>query len=715
MHASVVLPCRINFTIFECFLKGYDVSETAEYLVHQNALRREMEATPFSLSPSSQPPVRDAVNDNEDHRLSNLRVAIPSSDGNAAFGMETFSPHNVPSVLLGYESKNEIPRSFDASSFRVDLIKEEVEEDYRNFRNFVSQDNCLRTPYAFLTTHCVLLPYADRIKMVNMYYEYEPAIFRFFIGHKFARSPVETMLQDLRNSSSKTFHGGSSDFLQKLCSDVNQIDDNVVKRQLENVKRVCSTITRMYHRKGEQYIPNDVPLQIAVEKCFGLQRPLSLHYTVAVFSYEHNLTTKFLERFKTCEDCFAACSLLAAYGCDHSGLFVGDVKSIHLKTVSRQLEDARILGDLHMEMFGEPFKPRWQQQLDGSMQRVIGSSNMALASEKVQTGAAGSGEMSSSVSSACGPGNITSGGSHDPVGMSAGNTGGGNNSGIGILPTTAGNYDGCSNGSPNGVSRLSSVSGFPWHSPTGSGVPHPFMCANSRFTKRFCFAFGLLMKALSKITFLLSTGHFNDALDCFASRVLHLLEQLGARDSPAGEGVIGGSSPAGFLAHPISSFPSSPGTTLAEEHDHGGIRGNRRIVQKLSESFLHGPMDRIDSPLRDKSTPVMASGVGAGGTDTAVLLPSFSYGGEAKSENLQNSSITPVSMSTPFVGKGLAAPNTGTKDKVYVIELCGFLGMLPQVWNHITPSCDPEERETFLSVAQLLKALASLIISLEGP
>lgn len=724
MHASVVLPCRVDFVIFDCYLKGYDVGETVDFLVQRNALKRSAKVPSSSLSPTSQTPLRDDVDDVENSTFGPLQLTIPSSSGSLGMNMETSSLKNVSNVLLGDDAKSRLTGGYDASSFRKELLHEQVEEDYRNFRNLVHGDNCLRTPYAFLTTHCVLLPYADRLKMVNMYYDYEPVVLRLFIGHKCARSWVDTMMQELKNASSRISHGGSSEFLQKLRWEVSQIDERVVRRQLENFKRVCSTITAMYHRKGEQFIPKEVPLQVAVEKCFGLQRPLSLHYAVAVFSYEHNLTTRLLERFKTCEDCFSACNLLAAYGCDDSGLFVGDSQSIHLKAVGRQLEDTRLLGDLHMELFGEPFKPRWQQQLDGGMQRVIGSGSVVAIPEKVVPGTATAGmiDLSGSTigSSPSGFGSTMSG--SPPESMVNNNLipgGAAHNVGTTLPQTGGGMGEGSNCGSPNGLPGLASLSSFPWHSTTGA-LPLSSKCANSRFTKRFCLAFGLLMKALSKIAFLLSSGHLNEALDCFATRVLHLLEQLSARDTPApdvGSGGVGASVMGSASPHGVAlPFSTSSGASGGEEGDQGGSKLERLPSRKHSESFLLRGSDRASSPLKEKVLTGKGSGGdngGGGGMDLPISLPSFLLGGETKAENQLNTSPLLCTSCTGTTGKGFTTGNTSAKEKIYVLELCAFLGMLPQVWNQVTPSYDPDEREAFLSVVQLLKSLTSLIISLE--
>lgn len=713
MHASVVIPWRVDFTIFKCFLKGYDVGETVDFLMNQATQEKTVEMAPSSRSSTPVSSPRDV----DEAEESPLPVRLPSlpSYGSDVVDREFSSLNKVFGIMDVNDTKNERPRSYDASCFQSHLLLEEVEECFRNFRTFVQKDNFLRTPSAFLTTHTVLLSYSDRRKMVNMYYEYEPEVMRFFLGYKNARASVESMLSDLKYSSSKGIHSSTSEFSQRLRFEVCQIDESVVRRQLENVKLVCSTIAPLYRGKGERSIPRDVPLQMTVERFFGLQRPLSIHYGVALFCYEHNLNTKFLERFKTCEDCFTLCSLLAAYCCDASGLLVGESKGVQFKTVSRQLEDARWLGDLHMEVFGESFKPRWQQQLDDGVQRVMGSANTTMGSEKVSpaTQNAGvtdgnlNGSPSSAFSLATSP--------HEAVGSGT--------SSMGLAFPLAspslgvGTGDGINSfSSPSGLSGFpASMTSFPWHSPTNG--PHPSLCANSRFTKRFCLEFGLLMKAIAKISFLLSGGHLNDALECFATRVLHPLEQLSVRDMPLVDAGAGGASQGMHSSLNIAaSLPSVPGS-IATEDNLSGSKTSRSFAPKGTDSSsLLASGDRMDSAAKKRSATGKAAGGGGGekkGEDLTASDVVPTLGGDAKMEGTPNPSLSVLSNpAATFSVRGVTT-NGNAKDKMYVVELCAFLGVLSKVWTVVTPAYDAEEKEAFLSLVHLLRSLTSLIISFE--
>lgn len=715
MHASVVIPWRVDFTIFNCFLKGYEAGETVDLLMNQAAQGKtvEMASSPCSSAPVSSP------KDVGETEKSPLPMNLTSLHSYSLDGVdrESSSLNKVFGIMGVNDAKNERPRYFDASCFQSHLLLEEVEECFRNFRNFVQKDNCLRTPSAFLTTHTVLLSYADRRKMVNMYYDYEPEVMRYFLGHKNARASVESMLSDLK-CSSKGIHSSISEFNQRLRFEVSQIDESVVRRQLENFKLVCSTIAPLYRGKGVPTIPRDLPLQIAVERFFGLQRPLSIHYEVALFCYEHNLNTKLLERFKTCEDCFTMCSLLAAYCCDTSGLLVGESKGIHFKAVSRQLEDARWLGDVHMEVFGEPFKPRWQQQFDGGVQRVIGSSNTTMGTEKISPATLNaavndvntSGPPSGAYSLGSSPHECVGSGT-PPVGLAFPPASPSLGVGIG---------EGIHNSSsPNGLSGVAaSLTSFPWHSATIGA--HPSLCANARFTKRFCQEFGLLMKAIAKISLLLSSGHLNDALECLATRVLHPLEQLSARDMSWVDAAAG-SGGVFQVSHPTLSMAVSAASLTSPipvEENLRESKTNRSFALKLPDSpSLLVPGDRMDSFAKERSGTGKVAGGGGGSEKKGEELTSsdlaLTLGSDAKVEAITNPSLSVLSNpATTFSVKGVTT-NVSAKDKMYVLELCAFFGVLLKVGTALTPTFDAEEKEAFVSLVQLLRSLTSLIISIE--
>lgn len=633
MHASCISPGSIDFTIFECYLKGYDVEETIEFLV---AFTRSPAGNALSIK-------RNACGSGEytdDHNTS-------TSNNNS----------NNSSTLVEPRCVNQ--SNLFALPLNARFLQEEVAEHYRIFKKFVRKDNYFRSPYAFLTNHYLPFLFTDRLKMVNMYYAFEPVIFRYFFGNKWAHSSVEVMLRDSMTGN-RMSHGTANDFLCGLRSQIEQIHESVVKRQLENLKQVCTTITGMYHCKGDRLIPQEVPLRVAVEKCFGFNPSLSLHYASAVFSYEYYLTSRLLDRFKTCEDCHTLCNLISAFWCDESGMFLKVEASVHWKALGRQLEDTRLLSDIHVELFGEPMRPRWQQQLDGGVQRVIGATTADKGSPPGGDATAFPGER--------------------------GNT-----------PQSTTSYH-CPQSPGFGLHLQGTL---------------PSMCANSRFTRRFCFEFASIMKACSKIALFLSSGQLNDAVDCFYTRVLHPLEQMGYRDAPD---------------HPTSpkyAFPSGTAHQASIGSSAKGMRSSPSCPAIITEGETASKGGMRETTMQQAtSQPVFSQAHGdsvmhSTGKEKAEAGDN---GGFLLTTEPDEASSPRTAVSDPRIDHSLNSfPSSCTgwcpvtqNHQCYLAELCTLLGVLPQRLRNMSNSVESNEHECVSNFTLALKSLTQLFMSLDS-
>lgn len=485
------------------------------------------------------------------------------------------------------------------------FLAEEVEEQLRNFRLLVKHS--LRSPYAFITHHYFPYTVEDRLKLVDMYYAFDPTVFRLFFTHKLSHSSLEMALKD---ASSKGSHSGGEVALLMHC--IENVGEYVIRRQLDNLKHVCTTVPSMYHCKGDLYIPREVPLRIAVAKCFGFSKELSLPYCAAVFSHEHFLSSKFLERFTSCELCYSLYSVISTCCCDESGLFLRNIAG-KWKAVGRQLEETRILAEMHMNLFGEPLRPRWQQQLDGGVQRVIGVTSSSP-------------DFNSSANDR---GGFLGGSTASPV--SAGATAGGGH-------TTAN-------------------------------------CANSKFSRRFCHEYTLIMKVCSKVAFFLSSAQLNDALDCFYTRVLHPLENMSLRS------VSDAASPPWFTS---TGSPSSP------------VAG---VAPPLKSAFPTADSEKEEAKKGSKGS--------SGFDDSAKVVspPSGTPPPPTDSSPVRLEAHSPVH--SLLRGSFCSTSMMQSMEKTYLVELCGLLTRLPQCYCAAVME-ESREGEAFESLMVMLKSLTQL-------
>lgn len=649
MHASCVTSGSIDFLIFECFLKGYEIDEAVEFLMQYYQLKKaSADECPFvSLKEGKEEP----------EAVSGLPQNSFEVDGNEDDVVkEYYSLNNISNgTHLGENDRGRsILEAYTTATGQRCYVQEEVVEQYRLFKSLVKHDNYLKAPYAFLTSSYIPISIADRLKIVNIYYDYEPVIFRLFFGNKCAHS-TERFREEINTTVSKAFHSPTSDFLPTLRAQIEAIEEGVVKRQIDNFRHVSATITGMYQCKGDRFIPKETPLQLSIERCFGFNKALAAHYAAAVFSYEHALNSRFFDCFKTCDMCFSVYSLIAACWCDNSGLFLNKKLKENWKAVGRHLEDNRVLGDIHMEFFGELLKPRWQQQLDDGVQRVMGGS-----SYNDRAPAAGEGSLQNH--------------SDDR----------------------------------NHSSRMKSPSGRPSSPSSGPvggqinqfGMP---MCSNLKYSKRICFEFGLIMKVCSRVALLLSSGQLNDALDYYYTRVLHVLEGWSIRDAPdlrsgfhkpsevVPPSFTEGQSPkiAGFAS--VSGFIGESQEDLTQKKNRDGTFVHSSQAPSESSQSTNGRFRTLNSAKPTNADP------GSG--------HSFSRSGELKRDVL-GSPLFPDSVKAA----GGVAGIVENAEKIYLVELCFLLTKLRDS-SHILQMSNEGEKEAFRSMMTALKSLTQLVIA----
>lgn len=262
------------------------------------------------------------------------------------------------------------------------LLFEEVTEQYHLFQD-LTRPELLGAPYAFLTSQYLPLAVSDRREMVELFYTVDVKVFRCVFGDRLTKFDVSGVTDPGRfwsawPTQARTATGGSLAALLQ-----SGIREGSLKRQWENVKMVCGTLSAMYRGKGDRVIANNVPLLRAVQQCFGLQEALAILYSTVVFGFEHRLTVRLFERLQDFSEFTTICTIIGGMWCDESQLLLRTRFLDSCRRLARVLEENRVLTELHQMLFGEAMRPRWQLQLD-EVQRVIATGS----SDKSQVAAA---------------------------------------------------------------------------------------------------------------------------------------------------------------------------------------------------------------------------------------------------------------------------------------------------------------------------------------
>lgn len=463
-----------------------------------------------------------------------------------------------------------------SSSLQSRYLFEEVTEQYQVFRE-LSREEHLGSPYAFLSNYYIPIPVAARLQLLGMYYETDAGVFRWAFGDKLSRFDLPAALSAAREENvcgtlSAGFGGvaglgsgggngssaadgsvtaasfwtsrwkGSPGKLAAMdAATVTRLSDqhvHALRRQWENIKHICVTVAALYRGKGGMCVPLDMPLLTTIQQCFGLRHEQALDYATAAFGFEHRLETRLFEHLHNFNEYGVICSIVASLWCDCSGYFLSGSFRDGCRRLGRLLDEYRILSELHLIVFGEAMRPRWQVQLD-EVQRVITTSS------HVEKNAMASATVAVSATSPVTP-SVSGGGGGlaTPTTMSAG-----------ILPTLSSSATGvgsnhfgsplCGNGHSGGATGgaaadAGNTSNFtsPVFPTTGgafstNNVHSPFS-GNGQYSRPFLMEFPSLMKHLLRVCVALSSnGGVNDGLDIFFTRIYSYLELLSSRTAPA--------------------------------------------------------------------------------------------------------------------------------------------------------------------------------------
>ncbi|CCW63104.1 unnamed protein product [Phytomonas sp. EM1] len=380
------------------------------------------------------------------------------------------------------------------------LLLEEVREQY-DFYHYLTKEieYALGMPYAFLSNNYLPIPISDRRKLVELYYTVDPAVFRYYFGMRTEHfEPIVGTEEDRKSRG--LFQRGAGPVegrtLDKMTAYLAQISPFSLQRQWENIQRVCTSLTDMYHGKDNMIIPQEVSVSAAIKRCFGVSDKLTLHYSAAVFGFYYGLRTRILDRFNTYDDVCALCNIITSLWCDDSLLFLDFHFVAGMNRVVALIEEHRVLAELHQQLFSEAMRTRWQVQLD-EVQRVMMPNS--------------TGEKTTAVSAL----NIIISSAH-----------GGDLEGKKGKPGSSNISDGTTQGG-------SSPTAFPHNTvestPQASIFSHS-LCCNRKYSRRFVLEFPQLIRHLTRMMGTIGGSRsVNDALEVFYHRIYVYLESLSSR------------------------------------------------------------------------------------------------------------------------------------------------------------------------------------------
>lgn len=638
MHASSVWPSSIDSMVFRCYLEGYSVEETVEYLMASQHAAEGPTGLPAHTSPGSAlaktaatlgsviPQREEArIGAEEESCLVSSRVrtaaaaASSSGQGSSLQALPQQTPatatraagrsptaksrrrHRLAAPLKSVEvgttdypedlhhcggggmprrkrrgmmdqlqqyvsqggSTAHPPDSFllnedslslqrrlqiqdggptQDTALKSCLLFEEITEQY-NFYEILSQEDLLGAPYAFLSKHYLPLSITDRRTLVEEYYEVDPDVFRYYFGDKMNKcEPID--LSTERHAAANIFGWGSlrPTGISHEAAMVRLLNINFgsLKRQWENIKKVCVSMVNMYSDRGDMFVPRGVPLLTAIRRCYGLREGLAVNYATAVFGYHHRITSRIVDRLNTFEDYGTLCGVVAAQWCDDSLLVLDGEFLGGCRRVARLLDESRVLAELHHVIFGEAMRARWQVQLDEVQRAITLEKNITSAAIYTASHAPATGRGANSSPAAQPTKSETSRGA--PLNAAHGTEASG--------PL-----------SPNTVSSISA-------SPASSGVSAGFaaaaasLSANQRFSRRFLLEFPHVMRQLTRLATQLSmSGSISDALESFYTRIYLPLESVSARSGPAVTSLVLTSAAAAVTRS--ASFPDMPSTSAS--------------------------------------------------------------------------------------------------------------------------------------------------------
>lgn len=543
----------------------------------------------------------------------------------------------------GGSANNDSPSSGGGPPLARNLLFLETTEQYRLYELLIHEE-FLTAPYAFLSKHYLPVAVPDRLQLVSLFYEADAPVFRYFFGDRMQKfEPIAANagtsggsgLAGLRAASSTSpssfaaatplssspaaaaaasasasaaagvghrlfqwaMRGGDQN--DEAISRLLGMNATSLRRQWENIKRVCGATVSMYLGRSDTQVPRGVSVLEAVQQCYGIRGELATSYATAVFGYHHRLSTRLLDQLSDFADYSTLCNVIAAQWCDQSLLLLDEAFVDRCRRIGRQLEESRLLAEMHVALFGEALRPRWQVQLD-EVQRAIVPANAPGAGA---TPASTTAPLPTTVcdechhpSSAVTPGRLQQQQQPGSSPLSAPPF---------LRPPQAPSPAPAALASPSALLSHSPPSLYvddgaaPAGSPTstgtggggggGGGSSHSLLCANKKFSRRFMLEFPYIMRNFARIAAQLGAhASINDALEIFHSRIFANLEAIGTRSAPALASAVLSSAAAVAALSGQGRMSPSPHQQDITVGGGGGGGGGSRSHASLPKAFSTG-------------------------------------------------------------------------------------------------------------------------------
>nr|CCC94200.1 conserved hypothetical protein [Trypanosoma congolense IL3000] len=701
-------PMSVDLDMFRAYVRGLSVDETLDYLLnitpdrHRDDERQVGTTTSPTLGTLGGQPSSVHTLSNEEHSVE-CHVGATSFEGDNDLGSDVGEKMRGPVVCADCDASttargtfcDNLQRMLALTAVKKPMyLRQEIEGQFNMFD--MLRDNYLVMPYAFLSSYAIPITLRDRRILVEEYYSVNEEVLKFFFGDR-----LHNMELDGEPEGRFFWHwySGPKYNLQGLRD--TGISNSSLKRQWENLKRVCMFLHSAYRGKGGQVIPRTTPLLVALQQCFAFRGVLGENYATFAFGFEHCLKCRFFERLSYAE-CVNLYNILATMWCDDSNLMLRQSFCTLCTRIARFLDDNRVVAEIHNMAFGETMRPRWQQQLDG-MQRAI-STNTGV-------GNASSTQGKSDVNNL---GNMeqptVSNVSFDLLPRDCSHQRQESNSFKDLQPTetqTRKERLPCNAGSSTNVLQagqeatnnivFSNTCGM---SSAVGGANYSNLSANRAFSRRFLSEFSNIIKNLVRVAAVIgNTGGLREALDAFYTRVYLPLENMGTRSAcvhPTDCGVL---RPGAFTS-PTAPQPvacaagTGPATNLA------GSTG-RHLPSPSSDTNNGNGASGWEEPHNDEKVSLLSGtgpntfcGTNCGGTAGARLAKGHPYPMLRSSLSFGSSSGNIAGM----VDKGL-----------YLRELCLLLNSLPNFFARLTQISEEDHTECGGEFRNLVLALRMLV------
>ncbi|EKF32508.1 hypothetical protein MOQ_003641 [Trypanosoma cruzi marinkellei] len=611
------------------------------------------------------------------------------------------------------------------------ILRQELVEQFVLFDMF--RENYLATPYVFLSRYSIPMTLKDRRRMVEVFYSVDEKVLKMFFGDRMHKLELEEESESWFSFGARAIR---SQNIQKLIEA--GITEGSLKRQWENLKRVCNFLLSAYRGRDGMLIPYTTPVLTALQQCFALRGTLGVQYGTFVFGFEHRLRGRFWSPLSYAE-CITACQALSLW-CDGSQLNIREDFSAGCARIARFLDEYRVVAEMHQLIFGEAMRSRWQVQFDEVQRAITINTGGGTSGNPHGTTAAGTTMLSptTNVSHALLPRNTSTGKldgdaqsgfsaasavtprtlrpqpssvanrpSNTPPHANTGLSGTNINSSPVAAPINVAASSTVSSGNANtsGSTQVGSAGGG-----GQAAAPNRLrFSANGAFTRAFLQEFPSIMRCLFRMATTISkSGEIEEALELFYGRVYMQLSNLGYRLQNT-QGVE-----ISTLSQELPSPEVEGFSELAESKNmcgsQRGCRGERRATTNTTTAeFAGDEVGSTGNPAKanpsecEEKLEVMANALKNTVVNTSLVGHAIAL-----------SSRRPCTQASQHQSQPAAHifsnhSSVAVDSLICLRELCMLLSMMPNAFNSLTTITEEDHAACDNEFANFVLALKVLV------